>query len=249
LKDKADFAMADRNAVNKNGVVNDGAPQGPRFYGRRKGRPLRASMKRLLDEALPQFAFDPARPIHDQFGRKAGLFLEIGFGGGEHLAGLAAAMPECDFIGAEPFINGVASLLRHIHEQQLGNIRIWPDDVRLIMPSFGMASLAGAFIMFPDPWPKKRHAARRILQTALLDQLAVMIRPGGRLVLASDDPTAKSWLLKAASAHADFIWTARGPQDWRQRPAELPETRYMKKADCAERQSSWFLFQRCGVAG
>ena len=185
--------MANHNAVTKNG-----APMGPRFYGRRKGRPLRASMKRLLDENLPQFALDLARPIDDQFGRKADRYLEIGFGGGEHLAGLAAAMTDCDFIGAEPFINGVASLLRHIDEQQLGNIRIWPDDVRLIMPCLGTASLAGAFIMFPDPWPKKRHAARRILQTTLLDQLAVMIRPGGRLVLASDDSTAKSWLLQAA---------------------------------------------------
>ena len=236
--------MADQEAVIKNG-----APMGLRFYGRRKGRPLRASMKRLLDEALPRFAFDPTRLIDDQFGRKADCFLEIGFGGGEHLAGLAATMPDYDFIGAEPFINGVASLLRHIQEQQLGNIRIWPNDVRLIMPSFGAASLAGAFIMFPDPWPKKRHAARRILQTTLLDQLAVMIRPGGRLVLASDDSTAKSWLLQAATAHADFVWTARSPQDWRQRPSELPETRYMKKADRAKRQSSWFLFQRCDVAG
>ena len=248
LKYKADFAMADRKADPKNGVINDGAPLGPRFYGRRRGRPLRASMKRLLDEDLPQFTFDPARLIDDQFGRKADCFLEIGFGGGEHLAGLAATMPGSDFIGAEPFINGVASLLRHIQEQQLGNIRIWPDDVRLIMPSLGTASLAGAFIMFPDPWPKKRHAARRILQATLLDQLAVMIRPGGRLVLASDDSTAKSWLLQAVTAHADFIWTARGPQDWRQRPAELPETRYMKKADRAKRRSSWFLFQRRDVA-
>ena len=203
--------MAKYDAVTKNGIIGDGAPLGPRFYGRRKGRPLRASMKRLLDEALPQFVFDPARPIDDQFGHKADRYLEIGFGGGEHLAGLAAAMPDCDFIGAEPFINGVASLLRHIDEQQLGNIRIWPDDVRMIMPSLGPASLAGAFIMFPDPWPKKRHAARRILQTALLDQLAVMIQPVGRLVMASDDPTAKSWLLQAATAHADFMWTARGP--------------------------------------
>ena len=235
--------------VDHEAVIKYGAPMEPRFYGRRKGRPLRAAMQRLLDEDLPKFAFDPTRLIDDQFGRKADRFLEIGFGAGEHLADLAAKMPDCDFIGAEPFINGVASLLRHIQEQQLGNIRIWPDDVRLIMPSLGAASLAGAFIMFPDPWPKKRHAARRILQTALLDQLAVMIRPGGRLVLASDDPTAKSWLLQAATAHADFMWTARGPQDWRQRPAELPETRYMNKADRAERQSSWFLFQRRGGAG
>ena len=235
--------MADHEAVIKNG-----APMEPRFYGRRKGRPLRASVRRLLDEDLPQFAFDPTRLIDDQFGRKADRFLEIGFGGGEHLAGLAARLPDYELIGAEPFINGVASLLRHIKEQQLGNIRIWPDDVRLIMPSLGAASLAGAFIMFPDPWPKKRHSSRRILQTTLLDQLAVMIRPGGRLVLASDDSTAKSWLLQAATAHADFVWTARGPQDWRQRPSELPETRYMKTADRAKRQSSWFLFQRCDAA-
>jgi tRNA (guanine-N7-)-methyltransferase len=236
--------MADHDAV-----IKDWAPMGPRFYGRRKGRPFSASMKRLLDEDLPQLAFDLVRPVDDQFGHKADRYLEIGFGGGEHLAGLAAAMPDCDFIGAEPFINGVASLLRHIDEQKLGNIRIWPDDVRLILSSLGTASLAGVFVMFPDPWPKKRHAARRILQTALLDQLAVMIRPGGRLVLASDDPTAKSWLLQAATSHADFMWTARGPQDWRQRPAELPETRYMRKAARAGRQSSWFLFQRCGVTG
>ena len=172
----------------------------------------------------------------------ADCYLEIGFGGGEHLAGLAAAMPDCDFIGAEPFINGVASLLRHIDEQQLGNIRIWPDDVRLILPTIDTASLAGAFIMFPDPWPKRRHAGRRILQSTFLDQLATIIRPGGKLVLASDDPTAKSWLLQAAIAHFGFVWTARRPEDWRQRPADLPETRYMKKADRAERCHHGFSF-------
>ena len=149
-------------------------------------------------------------------------------------------------LAQNPFINGVASLLRHIDEQQLGNIRIWPDDVRLILPTIDTASLAGAFIMFPDPWPKRRHAGRRILQPAFLDQLATIIRPGGKLVLASDDPTAKSWLLQAAIAHVGFVWTARRPKDWRQRPADLPETRYMKKAYRAERLSSWFQFRRCG---
>ncbi len=219
-------------------------PTGPRFYGRRKGRPLRASMQRQLDDALPQFAYEPTRDVGEQFGQAVDCYLEIGFGGGEHLAGLAEAMPDCNFIGAEPFINGVASLLRHIQDKQLGNIRIWPDDVRLILPALGTASLAGAFIMFPDPWPKRRHAARRILQADLLNQLASLIRPGGRLVLASDDPTAKSWLLQAAMAHADFNWTARRPGDWRERPANLPETRYKKKADREGRNSSWFQFER-----
>ena len=232
--------MADKDNVPKSPVLKS-----PRFYGRRKGRPLRQSMKRRLNEVLPEIVFNPSIPSNIQFGRHADCYLEIGFGGGEHLAGLAAAMPDCDFIGAEPFINGVASLLRHIDEQKLGNIRIWPDDVRLILPTIEPASLAGAFIMFPDPWPKRRHAGRRILQLALLDQLALMIRPGGKLVLASDDPTAKSWLLQAAIAHCEFVWTARRPVDWRQRPSNLPETRYMKKADQAERQSSWFQFRRC----
>ena len=234
--------MADQNPAS-NGV----APNGLRFYGRRKGRPLRQSMKQLLDDSLPKFAFDPAVSLTAQFGRQVDCYLEIGFGGGEHLAGLAAAMPDCDFIGADPFINGVASLLRHIDEKQLSNIRIWPDDIRLVLPMICKASLAGAYIMFPDPWPKRRHAGRRILQPALLDQLAMMIRPGGKLVLASDDPTAKSWLLQATMAHFAFIWTARCPADWRQRPSDLPETRYMKKADRAERQSSWFQFRRCKV--
>jgi len=231
--------MADKDLVS-----NSMATKSPRFYGRRKGRPLRQSMKRRLAEVLPELIFDPSVSLDTQFGRSADCYLEIGFGGGEHLAGLAATMPGCDFIGAEPFVNGVASLLRHVEERQLGNIRIWPDDVRLILPEIGIASLAGAFIMFPDPWPKRRHAGRRILQPALLDQLAIIIRPGGKLVLASDDSTAKSWLLQAAIAHFGFVWTARRPTDWRCRPVYLPETRYMKKADRAERKSSWFQFRR-----
>ena len=229
----------------KDFVSNGVVPKSPRFYGRRKGRPLRKSMKRRLDETLPELIFDPSVSSNIQFGRHSDCYLEIGFGGGEHLAALAATMPDCDFIGAEPFVNGVASLLRHIDEQQLDNIRIWPDDVRLILPTIDTASLAGVFIMFPDPWPKRRHAGRRILQPAFLDQLATIIRPGGNLVLASDDPTAKIWLLQAAIAHLGFVWTARRPEDWRQRPDNLPETRYMKKAYQAERKPSWFQFRRC----
>ena len=228
-------------------ISRDNALMGLRFFGRRKGRPLKPSMKRMLDESLQKFTFDPLQSIDHQFGRHADYYLEIGFGGGEFLAGLAAAKPECNFIGAEPFINGVASLLRHINGQQLDNIRIWPDDVRLILPMLDVGCLAGAFIMFPDPWPKRRHAGRRILQAKFLDQLATIIRPGGKLILASDDPTAKSWLLQAAMLHSEFIWTARYPDDWRKLPEGLPETRYMKKADRAGRQSSWFQFRRCNL--
>ena len=175
------------------------------------------------------------------------LFLEIGFGGGENLAAVAAARPEAGFIGAEPFINGVASLLRHIEDDGLSNIRIWDDDVRLIFDGMGDATLAGAYVLFPDPWPKRRHAARRILQPAVLDALARLIRPGGTLVLASDHPVAKSWLLQAAVAHPAFAWTARRPADWRTRPEGLVPTRYMKKAEREERIPNWFMFERLAM--
>ena len=222
----------------------------PRFYGRRKGRPLRRGMQALLTDMLPDLRFDATRPLAKQFGQsisqQADLALEIGFGGGEHLAGLAQANPAVNFIGAEPFVNGVASLIRHIQKSQLSNIRIWDDDVRLILPALPVAGLSQVFIMFPDPWPKKRHAARRILQPEMMNVLAQLIRPSGQLVLASDDPTAKGWLLQTAMSHSQFCWTARRPANWRQRPPHLPATRYMTKAEKAFRRPSWFIFERRG---
>jgi tRNA (guanine-N7-)-methyltransferase len=207
-------------------------------------------MQALLTDMLPDLRFDATRPLAAQFGQaasqQADLALEIGFGGGEHLAGLAEANPAVNFIGAEPFVNGVASLLRHMQTRQLSNIRIWDDDVRLILPALPVAGVSQVFIMFPDPWPKKRHAARRILQPEMMDVLAQLIRPSGQLVLASDDPTAKGWLLQTAMSHPQFCWTARRPDDWRQRPPHLPATRYMAKAEQASRQPSWFIFERRG---
>ncbi len=224
-------------------------PPSPRFYGRRKGRPLRLGMQAFLTDMLPDLRFDATQPLFTQFGQaanqQADLVLEIGFGGGEHLADLAEANPAVNFIGAEPFVNGVASLLRHIKTRQLSNIRIWDNDVRLILPALPVAALSQAFIMFPDPWPKKRHAARRILQPEMMDVLAQLIRLSGQLVLASDDPTAKGWLLQNAMSHPQFCWTARRPADWRQRPPHLPVTRYMVKAEQASRKPSWFIFERC----
>ena len=161
------------------------------------------------------------------------------------VSAVAASRPDAGFVGAEPFINGVASLLRHIEDQGLSNIRIWDDDVRLILGGMADASLAGAYVLFPDPWPKRRHAARRILAPEVLDHLARLIRPGGSLVLASDHPVAKSWLLQAACAHPGFHWTARRPADWRERPQALVPTRYMKKAERESRAPNWFLFERC----
>ena len=215
------------------------------FYGRRKGRPLSKSLQRLLADTLPLFLFDPDTPLADQFAHApSDVFLEIGFGGGEHLAGLALAKPDAGFIGAEPFVNGVATMLRHIKRQDLKNVLLWDDDVRQVLPKLHDGCLAGAYVMFPDPWPKRRHASRRILNPVMMKTLARLIRPKGMLLLASDDSTAKRWLLQAATAHSGFSWTARRPADWRNRPADTFETRYMRKAYSAARAPSWFCFER-----
>ena len=137
---------------------------------------------------------------------------------------------------------GVAFLIMLV--VALTNIRIWDDDVRLILQYITDASLAGAYVLFPDPWPKYRHHARRILHAPMVDILARLIRPGGSLVLASDHPVAKSWLLQLATAHPQFDWTARHPADWQQMPEELNATRYMKKAERESRVPSWFVFHR-----
>ncbi len=218
---------------------------GQRFYGRRKGRSLGVALQRLLADTLPLFRLDPDTPLASQFAHAPDdIFLEIGFGSGEHLAELALVRPDASFIGAEPFVNGVATMLRHINEQDLKNVRLWDDDVRQVLPKLPDGCLAGAYIMFPDPWPKRRHVARRILNPAMMETMARLIRAKGVLMLASDDPIAKDWLLQAATAHPGFSWTARRPADWRNRPAEIPETRYMRKAYSAARAPSWFRFER-----
>ena len=221
-----------------------------RFYGRRKGRPLSQNMQRLLDEVLP----DNLLPAYmdecwlskwrARQGKDSALILEIGFGGGEHLASLAAGQRADLFIGAEPFINGVVSLLRHIEEQKLNNICIWPDDVRLILDKLPARSLSAVYVMFPDPWPKARHAGRRILNQEMLDRLADLLQPKGQLRMASDHPVAKSWLLAEAMRHPDFEWCARSAADWRERPSGWPQTRYMRKGVTEGRLPSWFEFQR-----
>ena len=227
--------------------------QTPRFYGRRKGRPLSQAMQKRLDETLPRLALSPGPHSQDSLKRLfsaaggpavTGLCLEIGFGGGEHLAALAAARPQTGFIGAEPFINGVVSLLRHIEDQNLENIRIWPDDVRLMLDGLPQDCLDAVYVMFPDPWPKARHAGRRIFNPEMLDRLAACLKPGGRLRFASDHPVAKSWLLAEAVRHPSFSWTAQRAADWRVRPDDWPQTRYMSKGVKEGRPASWFDFIR-----
>ena len=217
-------------------MAGDDAPEHkpPRTFGRRKGRPLRAGWQQLVDERLPALAVDlPAtghldpRNLFDP--PVKAVWLEIGFGAGEHLAWQAERHPNIGFLGAEVFINGVASLLRHLEERQLTNVRIFADDVRPLLERLAPSSLGRVFLLFPDPWPKARHYQRRFVQQETLSRLSEILEPGGELRIASDDMGYIAWSLAQIARHPDFEWLARRPEDWRGRPDDWPET--IKKQD------------------
>ncbi len=218
------------------------------LYGRRLGRPLGASRQALVESLLPRIEIpaeigeiDPAAFFPDAPDR---LWLEIGFGAGEHLAWQARAHPDIGFIGCEPFINGLARLLSEIDRDGLGNVRLYRDDARLLMAALPEGSIDRAFVLFPDPWRKTRHHKRRIVSPSTLPLLAHVLADGAELRVATDDPGYKSWILQHVRACGDFEWTARTPADWRSRPADWPSTRYEVKAGKAGRIPSFFLFRR-----
>lgn len=217
---------------------DESQPEGAdlRFYGRRRGRRLRAGRARLLETLLP--ALSVAAPGEGGcldwqalFPRPmAGYALEIGFGAGEHLAWQARAHPDIGFLGCEPFVNGITTLLAEIESHGLDNIRIFPDNARLILPALPTASVCRCFILFPDPWPKRRHRDRRLVNPAVLDQLARILNGGAELRLASDHPVLVDGMLMHGRAHPAFAWQAERAADWQQRPADWPPTRYEAKA-------------------
>ncbi len=162
-------------------------------------------------------------------------WLEIGFGGGEHMAAQAARRPDVLILGAEPFTNGVASAVRHIDEQGLDNVRVHDGDVREMIARLPDASIARVFILFPDPWPKARHHKRRLVQAETIAELARVLKPGGTLRFASDWADYVDWALERFVASPDFRWTAGRADDWRVPPADHVTTRYEEKrlGDCA----------------
>jgi tRNA (guanine-N7-)-methyltransferase len=176
-------------------------------------------------------------------GRDMPLWVEIGFGGGEHLAGQAERHPEIGFIGCEVFENGIAKLLALIMRSSIQNIRIFAEDGRLLIAALPPVSVDRVFILFPDPWPKRRHEGRRILSRETLDALARVMTDGAELRLATDDRDLLSWMLERATDHPAFEWLARHPCDWRERPPDWPPTRYEEKARTAGRRSVFLQFR------
>ena len=207
------------------------------LHGRRRGKKLRAGQQSLLDTLLPRLmlAVPPAPgriDLADAFGGRLppdGVWLEVGFGAGEHLVWQAEQHPGVGLIGCEPYLNGVAKCLAHVERAGVGNIRLFTDDARLVMAALPERSLARAFVLFPDPWPKTRHHKRRFVQRETLSRLAELMVPGAELRLATDDPSYLPWMLEHAIPHPAFEWLAERPADWRLRPADWPPTRYERK--------------------
>jgi tRNA (guanine-N7-)-methyltransferase len=220
------------------------------LFGRRQGRKLRPAQRELLETWLPRLRLEippPPEPLdldHVFAAPKGDCWLEIGFGGGEHLAWQAARHPDIGFIGCEPFVNGLVSLLAKVREGRLRNVRVVDDDARVLLGALPEASIGRAFILFPDPWPKKRHHKRRIVQAATLERLAAILKDGAELRLSSDDPGYVRWMLRHGLDHPDFEWLAETASDWRQRPADWPGTRYEAKAARAARDCFFLRFRR-----
>ncbi len=204
------------------------------LYGRRRGKKLRGGQQSLLDTLLPRLELAlPPEPekidLPALFGTPRDVWLEIGFGAGEHLVWQAAQHPDVGLIGCEPYVNGVAKCLANIERSGVINIRLFPDDATLAMKALPERSLGRVFVLFPDPWPKTRHHKRRFVQRTNLDMLARLMKPGAELRLATDDPSYLPWMIEHVSRHPDFEWLAERPSDWRERPADWPPTRYEQK--------------------
>ncbi|MEE2996722.1 MAG: tRNA (guanine(46)-N(7))-methyltransferase TrmB [Pseudomonadota bacterium] len=203
----------------------------------------------MVENILPKVEIDPTAA--DIFEPRAcfeseidDCWLEIGFGGGEHLAWQAENHRRIGIVGCEPFLNGVVKLLSRVSAADLENVRIYRDDARLLVQRLPENCLGRAFILFPDPWPKKRHQKRRIVSREVLDHLARALRDDTELRIATDDAGYLEWILWHLRGHADFVWHASKPGDWRDRPCDWPATRYQNKGTAAGRSCAFLTYRR-----
>ncbi len=211
----------------------------PRLYGRSKGRPLRPHQQRLMDELYPVVRVEN-QPNMSEFKE---VWMEIGFGGAEHLLHLAQGNPETAIIGAEPFLNGVAKAVGGIHDFGLKNLFLHHGDARDVMDSFSDHLLSRLYILFPDPWPKSRHNKRRIINEAFLEDVSRVLKPGGTLYFASDIIDYVDWTVTRLNQNGRFSLVIESPSAWREPYPGWPGTRYESKAIKAGRPCHYLKFR------
>jgi tRNA (guanine-N7-)-methyltransferase len=213
-----------------------------RLYGRRAGHKLREGQAALVEDLLPQLTV-PDGPIDARslFGDDRPLELEIGFGGGEHLAAQAMLRPDTGFVGCEPFLNGVVSALGHIQEGKLANIRLHMGDAIDVLNRLPDASLDRVYLLHPDPWPKARHAKRRFMNKGPVDLIAAKLKPGGEFRFGTDHPIYVRHAMMIMNGRHDFDWQVTSAADFQMRPADWPETRYERKARNVYGHEVWYF--------
>jgi tRNA (guanine-N7-)-methyltransferase len=219
------------------------------FFGRRKGHRLRSHQADLVQNLLPHLALQTGAPAPVDL---AGLFdppaqavrLEIGFGGGEHLAAEAQAFPQTGFIGCEPYVNGMAKILAQIEVQNIGNIKLFAGDAAELLAWAPPQSLDRIDLIHPDPWPKRRHWKRRFVQDATVAAMARVLKPGAEFRFVCDIDDYVAWTLKHFAGSRDFVWTAERADDWRLPWDGYTMTRYGRKAAREGRRAVYLRFRR-----
>jgi tRNA (guanine-N7-)-methyltransferase len=221
-----------------------------RLWGRRMTRPLGKDRAIAYEKLMPLLCISELseKNTHPStfFSKKyKEHWLEIGYGGGEHLAVLMQQNPDVAFIGAEPFINGTASFMQIVQHKPTDNVRVFNDDAMLLIESLADESFERIYILNPDPWPKNRHAKRRIVRTENLDQFARVLKPGGMLAMCTDVAALAEWMLTQTSNHPAFTWTANSCSDWQNPPPNWASTtRYREKGAKAGRKMTYLIFKK-----
>ncbi len=219
------------------------------FYGRRKAKPLKPIQASAIETVLPQLRIDLSVPAPDSLSElfphdPSHIVLEIGFGGGEHLIHRAKLHPEIGFIGCEPFVNGMAKATRQIEEFQLKNIRLYDEDATELLNWLPTGSVDRVDLLYPDPWPKKRHWKRRFLNKENVIRFHRILKSEGEFRFASDIESYVNWGLRHVLAHPEFQWTAKKPTDWHNAWPEWISTRYEQKAIREGRTPCYMIFEK-----
>ena len=223
-----------------------------KVYGRRLGRPLNAERQSAMDEMYPDLGIDKSLITEKQDidpyslykDKPKQIWLEIGFGNGEHLHGCLLRHPEYGFIGAEPFVNGMAAFLKDIRPDDPQNVRVWMNDAIRLICSLQSKSIDRIYVLNPDPWPKTRHHKRRIINPENLNEISRVLKPGGDLVMATDVDDLAVWMTTKAINHPDFEWAAKTKADWQIAPENWIHTRYETKGQDAGRKQSYLFFKK-----
>src|ERR1700746_1884719 len=243
------MSASTRNDERRESSSSEGARRAGSFFGRRKGHKLRAHQADLIEHLLPHLALniagpppaDPASLFDPPVGARR---LEIGFGGGEHLAAEASEFPDVGFIGCEPYVNGMAKILTQIEDHNIQNIRLLAGDAADLLAWLPPRSLSRIDLIHPDPWPKRRHWKRRFLQDATIAAMARVVKSGGEFRFVSDIDDYAAWTLSHLLRSRDFEWIASCADDWRVPWQGFTKTRYGQKAEREGRKATYLRFRR-----